>query len=92
MADIVPAKAGALLSEKVRKVWAKRTRLYETDPERAMAEAPTVVAEKSDGTRGAWFCMECGEVHRNGFDAHWHAEKHPLHAWISLDADRLEEP
>jgi hypothetical protein len=93
MADIKPAVAGEAIPHKARVAWAKRLRIYEkAGLEKALDQTPTHVAEKSPGNRGAWFCLHCGKVHRNNMEAHSHADRHPKHAWLSLDSDRLEAP
>lgn len=102
MADMTPAKAGEKIPIRARRAWAARTREFDRAMreglnatqamERALAVTPTHIAPKSNGTRGAWFCMHCGTVHRNQMEAHTHAEKHPKHAWLSLESDQLEEP
>jgi len=84
MADLTPAKAGDMVTEKALKALVTL----------GMRGAPKVECAKSAGQAGQWLCIDCGETPQNNMGAWSHAEEHPKHrfGWRNFESGNLEEP
>jgi hypothetical protein len=54
----------------------------------------TKVKPKAPGTRGQWFCIDCGACPQNNWQAQTHVEESPKHrmAWRNFETGDVEVP
>jgi hypothetical protein len=54
----------------------------------------TKVKPKAPGSRGQWFCIDCGACPMNNWQAQSHTEERPKHrmAWRNFETGDLEVP
>lgn len=86
--QMAEAKLGDKCSRKALSVLTKRGLNYDGE-----------VHEKTDGSQGQWFCIDCGELPMNNMQAQSHAgsekfAEFPKHrmAWRNFESSKLEVP
>lgn len=77
------AKAGDKITAKARKVLEQR-----------LGYTPETVQPKAEGAQGQWFCITCGDLPQNNFQAQTHRDECPKHklAWRNFESGQVEEP
>lgn len=91
------AKVGQVIQEKARRKYARALgHILGTPREAELMEAnvPKSVMPKSDGNDGQWFCIDCGELPQNNWQASSHESEKPKHrlAFRNFSSGDIEEP
>lgn len=84
------AKAGETITTKARDALARAMGFARRD-QKIDPCIPTKVEPKGDGKAGQWFCITCGALPMNNFEADGHPRSHKL-AWRSFESGKIEEP